>query len=85
MFVKKNISLKSYNTFGIDARAQFLLEIESDEQLMEAYQSTEFRALPKLVLGGGSNILFTKNQRRRSLKSTSEGSMYWIKKGMKYG
>jgi len=38
VFVKKNISLKSYNTFGIDARAQFLLEIENDEQLSEAFE-----------------------------------------------
>ena len=73
MFVKKNISLKSYNTFGIDARAQFLLEIESVEQLREAYQSIEFRALPKLVLGGGSNILFIKNQRKAILKINIRG------------
>lgn len=81
MFVKKNISLKSYNTFGIDARAQFLLEIESDEQLREAYQSSEFRALPKLVLGGGSNILFTKNQRKAILKINIRGIEVLDQKG----
>ncbi|MDG1105363.1 MAG: FAD-binding protein, partial [Cyclobacteriaceae bacterium] len=73
MFVKKNISLKSYNTFGIDARAQFLLEIENDEQLSEAYESSQFKALPKLVLGGGSNVLFTKNQRKAILKINIRG------------
>jgi len=81
MFVKKNISLKSYNTFGIDARAQFLLEIESDEQLRAAYQSSEFRALPKLVLGGGSNILFTKNQRKAILKINIRGIEVLDQKG----
>ena len=50
MFAKKNISLKSYNTFGIDARAQFLLEIESDEQLSEAYQSSQFKVIAQISI-----------------------------------
>ena len=61
MQTKKNISLKSYNTFGIEVKAQLLIDIESEEDLKQVYQSNELMALPKLVLGGGSNILFTKN------------------------
>ena len=68
MQTKKNISLKSYNTFGVEAKAQLLVNIESEEQLKEVYQSPKLMALPKLVLGGGSNILFTKNQRKAILK-----------------
>ena len=73
MQIKKNISLKSYNTFGIEAKAQLLVNIESEEQLKEAYQSPKLMALPKLVLGGGSNILFTKNQRKAILKINIRG------------
>ena len=73
MQTSKNISLKSYNTFGVEVKAQLLIDIESEEELKQAYQSTEFMALPKLVLGGGSNILFTKNQRKVILKINIKG------------
>ena len=73
MQTNKNISLKSYNTFGVEVKAQLLIDIESEEELKQAYQSTEFMALPKLVLGGGSNILFTKNQRKVILKINIKG------------
>ena len=73
MQTKKNISLKSYNTFGIEVKAQLLIDIESEEELKQVYQSTELTALPKLVLGGGSNILFTKNQRKAILKINIKG------------
>ena len=73
MQLNKNISLKSYNTFGVEVKAQLLIDIESEEELKQAYQSTEFMALPKLVLGGGSNILFTKNQRKVILKINIKG------------
>ena len=73
MQTKKNISLKSYNTFGIEVKAQLLIDIESEEDLKQVYQSNELMALPKLVLGGGSNILFTKNQRKAILKINIKG------------
>ena len=73
MQTKKNISLKSYNTFGIEVKAQLLIDIESEEELKQVYQSNELMALPKLVLGGGSNILFTKNQRKAILKINIKG------------
>ena len=73
MQTKKNISLKSYNTFGIEVKAQLLIEVESEEELKQVYQSYELMALPKLVLGGGSNILFTKNQRKAILKINIKG------------
>src|SRR5690606_16894167 len=59
--IQKNISLKPYNTFGIDVFAKFFVRIESDSQVLELFSMEEFRSVPKLVLGGGSNILFTKD------------------------
>ena len=56
-----NKSLKPYNTFGIDAHARLFCEIHSDEQLSELIQSGQLQQQPLLLLGGGSNILFTKD------------------------
>ena len=52
-------SLKAYNTFGVDARAAFLAHISAAEQLAELDSLPAVRDLPRLVLGGGSNLLFT--------------------------
>ena len=61
MKIEKNISLKSYNTFGINVKAKFFLEIYDETQLREILAENEFKPLPKLILGGGSNVLFTKD------------------------
>jgi UDP-N-acetylmuramate dehydrogenase len=57
--LKKDFSLKSYNTFGIDVKAAWFAEIDSTEQLQSLLTDPFYQGLPKLVLGGGSNILFT--------------------------
>ncbi len=59
--IQENISLKAHNTFGIEAFARYFVQIESKEQLMELFSMEKFHSMPKLILGGGSNILFTKN------------------------
>jgi UDP-N-acetylmuramate dehydrogenase len=73
MLIHKNISLQPYNTFRIDVNALFLTEITSVDDLDEAFTRPEFMALPKIVLGGGSNILFTGNQRKVILKLNIPG------------
>jgi UDP-N-acetylmuramate dehydrogenase len=59
MQIEKNKSLKSFNTFGIDAKAKFFAAFESVEDLEEIYQKAEFQKVKKMVLGGGSNLLLT--------------------------
>lgn len=61
MTILQNISLKSYNTFGLDATAKFFVEIQSVEELVEVLQNPAFQTTKKLFLGGGSNILLTKD------------------------
>jgi len=61
MPVLENASLKNYNTFGIEARARFLVHITSAGQLQQYIQDKVFSGQKVLVLGGGSNILFTKD------------------------
>lgn len=61
LIVQENISLKKYNTFGIEVFAKYFVRIEDAKQLVELFSMEEHRSVPKLVLGGGSNILFTKD------------------------
>lgn len=56
-----HINLKPYNTFGIAARAKHFCRIDHVQQLEELRASSIFKENPHLILGGGSNVLFTKN------------------------
>ncbi|MEP0987029.1 UDP-N-acetylmuramate dehydrogenase [Ekhidna sp.] len=60
MIVQQNVSLKPYNTFGLDENAGFLAIVNSIEDLDEIYQTGRFRSQKKMILGGGSNVLFTR-------------------------
>ncbi|RZF27712.1 UDP-N-acetylmuramate dehydrogenase [Paraburkholderia sp. UYCP14C] len=51
--------LKAHNTFGFDVRAQFACLIEREEQLLAAVRDPRVASLPRLVLGGGSNVVLT--------------------------
>ena len=55
--LQKNVSLKSLNTFGIDAIAACYLEIHGIQDLESVYRDESLRNMPRLILGGGSNLL----------------------------
>ena len=57
----ENQSLKSYNTFGIDVKAKFFVKINKPDDLIASSQIRTLDGLSKITLGGGSNILFTKD------------------------
>lgn len=57
----ENFSLKPYNTFGVEANARYFAEINSTEELKEILKLSHFQTFPLLFLGGGSNILLTKD------------------------
>lgn len=59
MQIKHNISLKPYNTFGIDVKAKQFISVSSIEELKAIYTSNDFPK--KFILGGGSNMLLTKD------------------------
>ena len=59
--IEQNKSLKPYNTFGIDAAAKYYSEIRAVEDFRELIAEKKLSGEKKLILGGGSNILFTKN------------------------
>jgi UDP-N-acetylmuramate dehydrogenase len=51
--------LKTHNSFGFDVHAQFACRIEHETQLMAAVRDPRAAGLPRLVLGGGSNVVLT--------------------------
>ena len=59
MIKKENSSLQPYNTFGIHVNADGLLIIETVDELREVLRDESLKNESKLILGGGSNILFT--------------------------
>lgn len=73
MQVHQNYPLKKYNTFGIDVYAKFFAEFSSVYDLQMLFQSGRNPEQPTLILGGGSNILFTKNFDGLVLKNEIRG------------
>lgn len=61
MELQTGISLKPYNTFGIDVKARLFARFDSVAELQQLLQMPELKHKPKLILGGGSNLLFTKD------------------------
>lgn len=59
--IQQNVQLKPYNTFGLEATARYFVEVSSVEELKKILQNTDYQHLPKLILGGGSNMLLTKD------------------------
>lgn len=59
MGVIENFSLKKLNTFGVEARAGWYTDINRDEDLVALFSDPKWKAMPRLILGGGSNMLFT--------------------------
>ncbi|HCY64773.1 MAG TPA: UDP-N-acetylenolpyruvoylglucosamine reductase [Oxalobacteraceae bacterium] len=57
--IQSDFPLQDHNTFGIHATAKRYVTIDSLEMLLKVNASAELAGLPRLVLGGGSNILLT--------------------------
>ncbi|KQT16945.1 UDP-N-acetylenolpyruvoylglucosamine reductase [Chryseobacterium sp. Leaf404] len=57
----EHFSLKPFNTFGVEAKARYFAEVNSQEELTQALRHSSAQTLKLLFLGGGSNLLFTKD------------------------
>jgi UDP-N-acetylmuramate dehydrogenase len=71
--VQQNISLKTMNTFGIDAQANYFASFSSKQELIELLNSDLYRSEKHMVLGGGSNVLFTQDVKALVLKNEIYG------------
>jgi len=56
--LRRDVSLAPFNTFGIAARARTLVEIRHETELALLIALAEWRDGPRLVIGGGSNLVF---------------------------
>jgi UDP-N-acetylmuramate dehydrogenase len=82
-------SLRAFNTFGIEASASQFVEISSLEQYVSLLKSGEFAQVPHLFLGGGSNVLLTKNQEALVVKISilgisilkEDADFIWVQSG----
>lgn len=70
-FIRQDVSLKPFNTFGIEAKSQYFSRFTSQEELLDILVHAPTPKL--LVLGGGSNLLLTGNFEGLVLKNEIEG------------
>ena len=71
--VLAQVSLKPFNSFGIDVRARLFAEAHSDDDVREALAYAAANALPLLVIGGGSNLLLTQDIAALVLRMATQG------------
>lgn len=89
MLLQRNVDLKPYNTFGISVTAALLGRFGSAHGARQLLQAPELAGKPRLVLGGGSNILFTHdfdglvmlNEIPGISTVREEGTHVWLKAG----
>lgn len=73
LLVQSGVSLKPFNSFGVDVRAQRFAEAHSDADVREALAYAASNALPLLVIGGGSNLLLTADIQALVLRMATRG------------
>jgi UDP-N-acetylmuramate dehydrogenase len=59
--IEEQVSLKTYNTFGIAATARYFCRITDTDQFKSLIQTDLYKNEKVLILGGGSNLLFTRD------------------------
>ncbi|MBF9140990.1 UDP-N-acetylmuramate dehydrogenase [Hymenobacter properus] len=73
MVLEENVSLRPYNTFGLDVRARYFARFASADELRQLLRLPQVQAADKLILGGGSNLLFTQDYPGVVLKNEIRG------------
>ncbi len=61
MQILENYNLKNLNTFGVEVKAKYFVEISNEIEILELFKLSIFKENKKLFLGGGSNVLFTRD------------------------
>lgn len=61
MHIERHASLKPYNSFGLPATAHTLVRVASDTDVRRLIDDPDLGRAPKFVLGGGSNIVLTRD------------------------
>lgn len=72
--IQSGVSLKPFNTFGVDVRARLFAEARSDADVREALAYAAGHKTELLVIGGGSNLLLTQDVDALVLRMASRGT-----------
>ena len=59
--IEQNVSLQPYNTFGLSAEAKLMARVNDVASLQEVLHDSSVKNEERFILGGGSNILLTKD------------------------
>lgn len=70
---QEQVSLKPYNTFGIDVKARYFTQAHNDDEVREALAEARRRGIAVFVIGGGSNLLLTRDIDALVLHMASRG------------
>ena len=73
MQIERGVSLKPYNSFGLPAVAHTLVRVASDADVRRVVDHPQWGLAPKFVLGGGSNIILTRDMPQLVLKVEVRG------------
>jgi UDP-N-acetylmuramate dehydrogenase len=73
LHVQAGVSLKPFNSFGVDVAARLFAEAHDDADVREALAYAAGHDLPLLVIGGGSNLLLTDDIDALVLRMASQG------------
>ncbi|MBK1714020.1 UDP-N-acetylmuramate dehydrogenase [Rubrivivax gelatinosus] len=68
MQIEARVSLREHNSFGLPAVAQTLVRVRSDADVRRVVDHPELGRAPKLILGGGSNLVLTRDVAAAVLK-----------------
>lgn len=71
--IENNFSLKPFNTFGVSVNAKHWTEVNNEDIFRQLMESKIFESHQKLIIGGGSNLLFTKNFDGLVIKNNIKG------------
>jgi len=73
MQIETGVNLRSYNTFGLPALAHRLVRVRSDADVRAVVDHPEHGRAPKFLLGGGSNVVLTRDVQALVLKIEVRG------------
>ncbi len=86
--VHVNFSLKHLNTFKVDAFSRWYTEINTDQDLIDLFSDKYWYQVDRFILGGGSNVLLTRDfeglmikMNRRGIEHEIEGEDIYITAG----
>jgi len=71
--IERDVSLKPFNSFGVEVRAQLFAQAHNDSDVREALAYAAQQHVPLLVIGGGSNLLLTADIQALVLRMATRG------------